>query len=180
MCIETFSWEHCVVEVLELFTGIPCSQVCSRSPELAQVLHTHHQCFMASEQLPVFVTSPCVCICCVEGVFSALWFVYAASSSASSKPSEGQVGSYTNKNRCYTWSQRKGTAVEAGCLTKVGEIDFVQMFLWYSVIQQWPGRWGRDCNEPLLFHGAGWSVLASPEVRGRAGQQRKHASTAEM
>lgn len=51
----------------------PASQVCSRSPVLAQVLHTHHWCFMALEQLPVFLTSTCVCLCCVEGVFSALW-----------------------------------------------------------------------------------------------------------
>lgn len=97
--------------------------------------------------------------------------------SASSNPNQGQVGSYANKNRCYTWSQPKGTAVETGCLTKVGGIDFVQLFLWYSIIQQWPGGWGRDCNEHLLFWGAGWPVLANPEARGRAGEQRKCVST---
>lgn len=43
----------------------PASQFCSRNPVLAQVLHTpHHWCFLALEQLPVFVTSTCVYMLC--------------------------------------------------------------------------------------------------------------------
>lgn len=187
------------MEVLELFTGIPCSQVCSRSPELAQVLHTHHppvfrgfgatpsasyfhmcvykqcrRCFLCplvwevrGSKLCFHVLLTCFLLFsrhllgCLEGRRHSSGLCMQHVPSASSNPNQGQVGSCTNKNRCYTWSQPKGAAVEAGCLTKVGGIDFVQMFLWYSVIQQWPGGWCRDCNEHLLFEvqdGLFWQI----------------------
>lgn len=80
---------------------------------------------------------------------------------------------YTNKNRCYTWSQPKGTAVEAGCWAQVSGTHLVQLFLWYLVIQQWPDGWGRNYNGHLLFQGAGWPALANAEVRGRAGETER-------
>lgn len=89
----------------------------------------------------------------------------------------GWIRYYTNKNRCYTWSQPKGTAVEEGCWAQVGVTHLVQLVMWCFVIQQRPGGWGRNCNGHLRFQGAGWPALANAEVRGRAGEQREYVST---
>lgn len=83
---------------------------------------------------------------------------------------------YTKKNWCYTLPQPKGTAVKAGCWACIGGTHLVQLFLWCLVIQQWPGGWGRNYNEHLLFQGAGWPALANAKVRERAGEQRERVS----